>query len=388
MDESDETDEAIRIDQKVIYLLTGQTYQLNAIVSKEYKDAAVTWYTYDESSVSVDQNGLVTAKADGTGKIYAEISSAGQRAECDFVVRDYEINSVTFNKPEYYFKPGVTTSIWNYIYSDQTSSAGFFVIISVSDEDVMYADEYMNLHTVNKGDVTVTVSNEKGTSTDSALFHVGGYADYIYLPTEYTSSTFCLHLNEEMDLPYGLDNGKFNIADFPDEKITWTLNNGSSCITLDEETGRVHADNYGHAQVIAKISNGSDILYDIYVGDEPETIGFNNDTIYLDHYQGHSLNNYLKVTPANAINRITDIKVSDTSVAYISGDYLYGAEKGETDLIVSHGDLSATAHLIVGEYAGDIYMSKIVRLKQCGSVRRMFLNILCHRKALNFQMKK
>ena len=51
---------AVRLDQKKIELVKGESVQLNAQVVPN-QDAEFTWYSQDENYVTVDQNGLVTA---------------------------------------------------------------------------------------------------------------------------------------------------------------------------------------------------------------------------------------------------------------------------------------------------------------------------------------
>lgn len=54
---------AVRLDETSIELVKGETFQLNATVVPAEKDAQITWFSEDESYVTVDQNGLVTAVA-------------------------------------------------------------------------------------------------------------------------------------------------------------------------------------------------------------------------------------------------------------------------------------------------------------------------------------
>jgi uncharacterized protein YjdB len=51
---------AVRLDQKKIELVKGESLQLNAQVVPD-QDAEFIWYSQDENYVTVDQNGLVTA---------------------------------------------------------------------------------------------------------------------------------------------------------------------------------------------------------------------------------------------------------------------------------------------------------------------------------------
>ena len=65
----------------------GETLQLTATVSPDNADdKTVTWSSSDDSIATVDQNGLVTAKAEGKVVITAT-NSAGQSANCMITVK-------------------------------------------------------------------------------------------------------------------------------------------------------------------------------------------------------------------------------------------------------------------------------------------------------------
>ena len=65
----------------------GETLQLTATVSPDNADdKTVTWSSSDDSIATVDQNGLVTAKAEGKVVITAT-NSAGQTATCNITVK-------------------------------------------------------------------------------------------------------------------------------------------------------------------------------------------------------------------------------------------------------------------------------------------------------------
>lgn len=54
---------ALRLDKTSIELVKGESVRLNATVVPAVEGAAITWFSEDESYVTVDQEGLVTAVA-------------------------------------------------------------------------------------------------------------------------------------------------------------------------------------------------------------------------------------------------------------------------------------------------------------------------------------
>lgn len=54
---------AVRLDKTSVELIKGETLQLNASVIPADENAVIEWFSEDESYVTVDQSGLVTAVA-------------------------------------------------------------------------------------------------------------------------------------------------------------------------------------------------------------------------------------------------------------------------------------------------------------------------------------
>lgn len=100
---------AVRLDKTSLELVKGESFQLNAVVVPEDDDAVITWFSEDESYVTVDQNGLVTAvalKKDGVStddeddnpqavSVYAQYE--GGAAECEVTVLPLEPSAISLS---------------------------------------------------------------------------------------------------------------------------------------------------------------------------------------------------------------------------------------------------------------------------------------------------
>ena len=100
---------AVIMDNTSIELVKGESFQLNATVVPADDAAAITWFSEDESYVTVDQNGLVTAVAmkkaseDETDdeensqavSVYARYE--GGAAECEVTVLPLEPSAITIH---------------------------------------------------------------------------------------------------------------------------------------------------------------------------------------------------------------------------------------------------------------------------------------------------
>ncbi len=78
----------ITIDSSSLSLAPGETGKLVVTVTPaDASDASVIWSSSDESVAKVDQNGNVTAVADGTAKITATTADGGYSTSCDMTVK-------------------------------------------------------------------------------------------------------------------------------------------------------------------------------------------------------------------------------------------------------------------------------------------------------------
>lgn len=78
----------VTLDKTSASLKVGETLQLNATVAPaNATDSSIMWYAENETVVSVDDSGKVTALKEGTTKVYAEANDGnGAIAECSITV--------------------------------------------------------------------------------------------------------------------------------------------------------------------------------------------------------------------------------------------------------------------------------------------------------------
>ncbi len=80
---------AVTLNQSSVSLTVGETIQLTATVSpSNATDKTVTWTSSNTSVATVNQSGLVTARAAGTATITVTTNSGGKTASCTVTVTD------------------------------------------------------------------------------------------------------------------------------------------------------------------------------------------------------------------------------------------------------------------------------------------------------------
>jgi len=80
--------ESLSLNKKKISLNVGDTFALTAAVSpKDATVQSVTWYSDDESIVTVDENGVVTAVGSGIVTVYALSDDLYYKSSCEVTVK-------------------------------------------------------------------------------------------------------------------------------------------------------------------------------------------------------------------------------------------------------------------------------------------------------------
>lgn len=129
-----------------LQLKIGETKQLTAtIFPEDAQDAEIAWTSDDQQTVSVSDNGLVTAIAAGTTNIYSECEN-GVKAMCSVRVTDIVVYCAGFSRKADgtnvagYWKNGV----WNALPATASAPSAAVNSIAVSDTEFIAAGECYN----------------------------------------------------------------------------------------------------------------------------------------------------------------------------------------------------------------------------------------------------
>ena len=136
----------------------AQSYKLALSGVAAILGATVTYETNNgETVVSVDQNGLVTAKAVGSDVITVRVNANGveKTATCNVKVENFP-EGIVFEKFEYGVALGSTIQIKPYLLGTTTYAEP--VTYSVNKEGIISIDNQGNISTISKGDVEVTAT--------------------------------------------------------------------------------------------------------------------------------------------------------------------------------------------------------------------------------------
>ena len=170
----------VSLDKAELELVKGDSYQFTVTLKPDdATDKSLSWSSSDDSIVSVDASGKVTALSAGNATVTVKTSNPSQSASCAVTVlpetvsvTGININNWTINLP-----PGGTDVI-NYTIQpeDATNKA---VTFSSDNTDVVAVDSQGTVIGVSAGSAKVTVTTEDGGFSSSCTVNVVGSAGTI-----------------------------------------------------------------------------------------------------------------------------------------------------------------------------------------------------------------
>jgi len=150
----------ISLDKKEASVYVGSTLDLNETVYPETaSNKKVFWTSSDNNIATVDENGLVTAVANGSVSITATTEDGGYTATCDITVKT-AVASVTLNKNSAEVYMGETLNLEATVLPANASNKKVFW--SSSDEEIAVVDESGVVTPVSNGDAVISVVTEDG----------------------------------------------------------------------------------------------------------------------------------------------------------------------------------------------------------------------------------
>ena len=151
------------LDKEAATLETGETLALKATVLPENAgNKAITWSSSAENVASVDENGLVTAKAAGEAVITVVTADGYKEASCTVTVTApvVPVTKVTLNKSELALEVGGAEKLSATIEPGDATDKS--ISWKSSDESVAVVDKNGVVTALKAGTTTVTVTTADG----------------------------------------------------------------------------------------------------------------------------------------------------------------------------------------------------------------------------------
>ena len=266
-------------------LLKGQTEKLvvEYLPADTTDSKNVTWSTNNPEIVEVDENGVITAKKEGTAIITAKVGNFEKN--CEVTVKEIKLDSIEINMTDFELGLG-RTQILKVLYNPENTTDDTKVIWKSSNENVAIVDE--NGLVTAKGLGTATITATVGNKTAQVEITV------TEIPVE--------------EIILNVENSKVNIGDKINLKISTNPSDATNVDNLKitssnneviyiDEQGNIIAKTAGKAIITVEAENGVKSQIEIEVL-EPE-IGDNEDEQKPEEGEDITQDNENKVENSN-----------------------------------------------------------------------------------------
>lgn len=162
---------SVTLDLTEKFLYRGESFKLTATVMPvEAVNKVVTWSSSDASVASVDDNGQVSALAEGRATIVVTTVEGGLRATCDVTVSICHPETVTLNHTSFSMTKGDTLQLEATV--GPANAENKSVTWSTSDAAKASVSESGLVTALGPGEVTITVTTVDGGKTATCVLTI------------------------------------------------------------------------------------------------------------------------------------------------------------------------------------------------------------------------
>ena len=329
--------ESVTLDKSSLELTEGETATLTATVKPDNAtNKTVTWSSSNASIATVDQNGKVTAVAEGTATITAK---AGEKtATCTVAVKKnvVAVESITLDKSSLELTEGETATLVATVKPDNATNKT--VTWSSSNASVASVDANGTVTAVAEG--TATITAKAGDKTATCTVTVKKSVVAVESVTLDITSTI-LNIGETLTLT-----ATVKPDDATDKTVTWSSSN-SSVATVDAN-GKVTAVAQGTAIVTAKAGDKTATCTVIVMKTDIPVESITLDKYYLELTEGETGTITATVKPDNATDKtVTWSSSNPTKAAVDQNGKVTALAEGTVDIIAKAGDKTALCQVAV-----------------------------------------
>ena len=328
--------ESVSLDESDIALSVGQTQKLSATVLPENAaNKNVTWTSSNTSVATIDSNGNVTAKANGTAIITVETVEGGKTATCSVTVSPVKVSKITLSSTTASINVGATTTL-----------TATVAPTNAADKAVTWSSSNTAVATVSSSGVVTGV--KAGTATITATAHDGSGVKATCSVTVSNVAVTSVTLNKTS---LSLVNGNsetltatVNPSNATDKTVTWSSSN-TSVATVSN--GTVTAKGVGTATITAT-AGGKSAVCTVTVTVPVAGVSLNKTSLSLTKGSTETLT--ATITPNNATNKNVTWSSSKTSVATVDSNGMVTAVSSGSAIITvttADGSISASCQVTV-----------------------------------------
>ena len=346
----------VRIDKREYALSVGTTKEIIATVIPETaKDKSLIWESSNPEVATVDENGVVTAVANGTATIRCTTVVGGFTTSCTVTVTTKpESIMLDYTEREIYTTKSVTLEAMVYPESANDRS----VIWSSSNTKVAKVDQNGTVTGVGAGVATITVKTTDSGLTAKCVVNVLKKKEVQSIVIDYKDETVkskTIYINGTNTIALGYTVSPSN-ATFKD--VIWTSSNPA--VATVDPMGKVKAVSVG--KTVIKCSSEDNPMVTatctVYVKVRATDIQISSTSIKV--YETKTKTLKATVLPADASNKSVIWKSSDTKIAKVDSNGKVTGVKAGTAYITAttaNGKYSVKCKVTVQK---TIYSEKIM----------------------------
>ena len=318
----------IKLDKNSVSIIENEEVSLIAsVMPEDATNQTVSWSSSDESIVSVDQNGVITAIKPGEAVITASTANGEFTATCDVEVLK-AITGFELDQSSLLLIEGKTAKLTAAVEPEDAYNTT--VTWTSSDESIVTVDEEGNITAVKAGEAVITASTAGGEFTKTCDVEVLKAVTGI----ELDRSSLSLIEGKKAKLTAAVEP-----EDAYDTTVTWTTSD-ESIVTVDEE-GNLTAVKPGEAVITASTAGG-EFTKTCDVEVLKAITGFELDQSSLSLIEGHTAKLTAVVEPEDAYDTTVTWTTSDESIATVD-------EEGSLTAVKA-GEAVITASTAGGEF--------------------------------------
>ena len=317
----------VTLDQKTLQMKLGDNMFLTAaVLPEDAKSKKVTWQSDNPGVASVDENGMVSALAEGTANVTAVTADGGKTASCAVTVLErIPVTEVRLSESRKSLRTGESFWLSAEVFPERAYDRS--VLWSSSDETVASVTEDGYVTMWAEGTATITAASVDGIHSAQCVV------------TPYLSATGIQVRQKAVVLKLG---GKAALLasvlpeEASDDVVHWTSTNQWVASVSDD--GQVTGNDVGTATMIATTNDGGFMGFCLVtVTDEVTSVtGMSLSRREIDALEiGTSMQITAKIEPEDATNQMVSWTSSVPEVAMVSEDGIVTALQPGTAVITA-----------------------------------------------------
>ena len=298
---------SIKINNSKERLYIGDNYSLKVTINpNNATNQSITFISSDNNVASIDKNGRIVAKKEGTVTITAK-SSNGKISSFKLTIMSVPVTQIIINKAEETISIGKSFNISTKILPSNATDQSLTYISN--NNNVVTVDKNGKVTGIKPGKATITVKSNNGvTATCNVIV-----SDILPQSISFKSLSLKLVEGESKSLDYSIkpDNAT-------NKKLIWNSSN-ESIVTVNN--GIVTAKKSGKSVITAysEINKNvkSEMLIEVTKREiDIESISLNKTEI--ETYEGNKVSLSVIVIPSNATNKTISYTSSDSNIASVN----------------------------------------------------------------------